>query len=150
MAITGVASGLVTSLAAAPLVTFLFGPKFALSGPILSWYAWSGLFVGMAMAKAAWLKAMNYTKIQFISTLAGAMINIGLNLLLIPRYGAMGAVWATLVSYAVEAWLILFFFKSTREQAIMIFRALIFRNIAGILTDAVKAKRSINPQWPRP
>lgn len=34
---------------------------------------------------------------------AGALTNIGLNLVLIPRYGAIGAAWATVASYAVVA-----------------------------------------------
>jgi|SRR5690625_807039 len=36
-----------------------------------------------------------------ISTMGAALINILLNLLLIPRYGALGAAWATLVSYSL-------------------------------------------------
>lgn len=127
MSVTGLLTGVFTCLVSAPLINFLFGPEYAAAAPILAWYTWSGLFVGMAMAKAAYLKAMNYTKIQFISTGAGALVNIGLNLWLIPDYGPMGAVWATLVSYSIEAWLILFCFRTTRNQAKMITKALIFQ-----------------------
>jgi polysaccharide transporter, PST family len=35
-------------------------------------------------------------------TVVGAIINVGLNLYLIPRYSAMGAAIATVVSYAVS------------------------------------------------
>lgn len=41
------------------------------------------------------------TNILFYSTLAGAITNISLNFLLIPKYGAMGAAVATMVSYLV-------------------------------------------------
>lgn len=30
-----------------------------------------------------------------------AIVNIGLNLVLVPRYGALGAAWVTVISYAV-------------------------------------------------
>ena len=48
------------------------------------------------------------TNILFYSTLAGAITNISLNFLLIPKYGAMGAAVATMVSYLVT-FLIRFF-----------------------------------------
>ena len=39
------------------------------------------------------------------STMVGAMINIGLNCILINRLGALGAAIATAISYAVIYWL---------------------------------------------
>jgi len=67
---------------------------------------------------------MNFTKIQFVSTLTGAVINIGLNLYLIKHYGVIGAVWATIISYSVEGYFILFLFPETRRQAKMITKAM--------------------------
>jgi len=124
MALLGYLSGIVTTVVAAPLVTLLFGPEYNPSVQVLTLYVWSGIFVNVAMVKAAWLKAMNHTKIQFVSTISGAVINVALNLVLIGKYGVMGAVWATIISYSVEAYLILFLFPKTRKQAWMITRAL--------------------------
>ncbi|MCD8379723.1 MAG: polysaccharide biosynthesis C-terminal domain-containing protein [Lachnospiraceae bacterium] len=45
------------------------------------------------------------TKFLFGSAVAAALANIVLNFLLIPNFGAMGAAWATLISYFVM-WLI--------------------------------------------
>ena len=41
-------------------------------------------------------------RFAMVSTVAGAVVNIGLNLLLIPRAGVLGASFATLVSYLVS------------------------------------------------
>ena len=38
-----------------------------------------------------------------VSTILAAVVNVVLNLLLIPRMGALGAAYATLISYAVMA-----------------------------------------------
>jgi O-antigen/teichoic acid export membrane protein len=40
---------------------------------------------------------------------------VALNVVLIPKYGAAGAAWATLVSYTVAWTGVLFFFKETRS-----------------------------------
>ena len=124
MVLLGYTTAIITVLFAKPLIAFLFGPEYEPASQILVLYIWSGLFVNIAMVKAAWLKAMNFTKIQFASTLAGAVINIGLNLFLIKHYGVIGAAWATIISYAIEGYFILFFFPETRRQAKMITKAM--------------------------
>lgn len=124
MVLLGYLTAIITALSAKPLIVFLFGPEYEQSSQILVLYIWSGLFVNIAMVKSAWLKAMNFTKIQLISTLAGAIINIGLNIFLIKHYGIIGAAWATIISYAIEGYFILFLFPETRKQAKMITRAI--------------------------
>lgn len=54
----------------------------------------SGFFVSLYIAKKNNYRAM-------ISTLCGACANLGLNLLLIPQFGGLGAAFATLISYLV-------------------------------------------------
>jgi len=124
MVLLGYITAIITFFFAKPLIVFLFGPEYEPASQILVLYIWSGLFVNIAMVKAAWLKAMNFTKIQFVSTLTGAVINIGLNLYLIKHYGVIGAVWATIISYSVEGYFILFLFPETRRQAKMITKAM--------------------------
>jgi len=124
MTLMGYLVGACTILFARPVVVFLFGQEYLQAAQVLSLYIWSGIFTNIAMAKSAWLKAMNYTKIQFLSTLAGAAINVTLNIVLIKKYGIIGAAWATIISYSVESYLILFLFPTTRHQAKMITRAM--------------------------
>jgi len=42
------------------------------------------------------------TSILFYSTLAGAIVNIGLNILLIPKYGAIAAAITTMIGFIVN------------------------------------------------
>ncbi len=84
---------------AGPLVTGLFSDKFAASAGILVMFIpllvmrsiGSVILPGLIAAN----KAGTYAKL----TVAGAVLNFILNALLIPRWGAQGAVVSTLLSY---------------------------------------------------
>jgi Na+-driven multidrug efflux pump len=51
-----------------------------------------------------------------LSHAIGALLNVGLNLWLIPKMGIVGAAWATLISYAYASFFFLLLAKSTRGQ----------------------------------
>lgn len=57
------------------------------------------------------LNAQNRQKTNFYIDLFGLIINLTLNLILIPLYGFIGAAWATLLSYLVVVALSAFFLK---------------------------------------
>jgi O-antigen/teichoic acid export membrane protein len=88
-----------------PIVTMLFGDAYAESGPVLSVHIWAAIFVFLGVASGKWFLIENLQIISFQRTALGAIANIILNLLFIPEYGALGAAWATLISYAVAAFL---------------------------------------------
>lgn len=96
------------------LIQILYGPAYAGSGGILRIHVWAFLFVSLGVSRSRWLIAENMTGISMISTILGAVVNIGINYLLIPKYTGAGAAWATFVSYAVSAYLTSLFFVSTR------------------------------------
>jgi Na+-driven multidrug efflux pump len=62
-----------------------------------------------------YLLTENYTKIPLIGNFFGAILNVILNLILIPNYGIAGAAFATLISYSLSA-LIGLIFPKTRHQ----------------------------------
>ncbi len=87
------------------LVQTLFGPEFAEAGPILRAHAWAYLFVSLGVARSGWLVAADMIHFSMWATVLGAVVNVGLNLLLIPRYSGVGAAWAATLSQAVSAYL---------------------------------------------
>lgn len=97
------------------LIKFLYGSQFIGSYPILRLYVWSSLATGVATIIHYYLVAENHGKKYFIISVIGAVINVILNILLIPVYGITGAAVATLVSYATVP-LAIFFFKSARPD----------------------------------
>jgi len=95
------------------IVSLIYGPEFVETGKILSIHVWSGVFVFLGVASYRYLVAENLTKISLYRPLLGAVVNIVLNLLLIPRYGVMGATVGTLISYVVST-MSIFLFKKSR------------------------------------
>jgi O-antigen/teichoic acid export membrane protein len=64
------------------------------------------LSLGILLNSAAWLPSMSLyikkkTKLTLIPVGVASVINIGLNLILIPRYGYTAAAWDTLIAYVV-------------------------------------------------
>ena len=108
---------------ASPLIYILFKPEYASAAPVLSVHIWSGIFVFLGAASTQYLIAENFTKLTFIRTGLGALINIILNLILIPKMGMMGAAISTLIAYACSTFLILIIPK-VNEQGLMMLKSL--------------------------
>lgn len=86
------------SLAAGWIVTTLFGPEFRASGPVLALHVWAAPAVFLGVAQSSWFIAQGQERGLLARTLAGALTNVALNVALIPRFGAVGAAAATLIS----------------------------------------------------
>jgi O-antigen/teichoic acid export membrane protein len=93
------------TFSAVPLMTLLLGQEYSESGRILMLHIWAGPATFITVARTNWLMAENYTRFTFFPNLAGLIINISLNLLLIPRFSGVGAAIATLVAYSSTAFI---------------------------------------------
>lgn len=125
MAFLGYGVALPVTLLAPWLVRLLFGSAYQPAGPLLAVLIWAGLFANLTVARNAHFIALDWGRAQLWAASAGAIANILLNLLLIPRYGAMGAAVATCLSYWVAAHGACYASPSLRPAAAMILRALI-------------------------
>jgi PST family polysaccharide transporter len=91
------------ALAAPWLVSLLFGPDYAGAAPILAVHICATVFVFLGCALHPWMVNEGCTRVAFENTAAGAVVNVVLNLLLIPAYGAIGAAIATVIAQATSA-----------------------------------------------
>jgi PST family polysaccharide transporter len=103
LAILSVAFALPVSLLAGPLIALIFGDAYAAAAPVLAIHVWAGLFVALGMAGGQYLVNEGAGRVVLLRTAIGAAVNIALNLVWIPAHGAVGAAWATLVSYAAAS-----------------------------------------------
>lgn len=108
-------------------VVMAFGKEYKEAGLLLSINIWAGIFVSLGTASGKWFLVENLSSLMFYRTLWGALINIALNFLLIPRYGVLGAVIATFVSYSVAGFWFDLFNLNTRELFFMKVRAIFLR-----------------------
>jgi O-antigen/teichoic acid export membrane protein len=87
---------------AQPLVEFVFGHRYAASGPILALLS-LGFYFNVALGfNGLTVKILGKLRYTVVINLLAAFINIGLLLLLIPRYGAMGAAIGTTATMIVH------------------------------------------------
>lgn len=87
------------------LITILFGHEYRLAGEVLRVHFWAGIFVALGVGISQWYIAENLLQISLYGTIAGALINVLLNLVLIPEFGISGAAFSTVGSYFVAAYL---------------------------------------------
>jgi len=120
MAWLGLAIAVLTTLTAGWFVPMLYGPAFSQSAAILSVQIWAGVAVSMSFVHGKWLLAEGLQRYGLIYTIAGACVNVALNLALIPRLGAIGAAWATLVTQIGLLPMQLFFPKARRNFRLMV------------------------------
>ncbi len=125
-ALLAVAIALPTSLCAAWLTHFLYGAQYKGVGAILTVHVWASLFVFMGVARGQYLLSEGHTVFLMIAAATGALCNVLLNLVLIPRYGALGSALATVCSYCVSDLISSFCYRKTFHIGIMQLKALFF------------------------
>ena len=106
-----------------PIINVIYGEGYRGADTVLAIHIWAGVFVYLGVASSQYLLAENLTRISFYRTLGGAVVNVLSNLYFIPRHGINGAAMATLISYGVATFGIVFP-KRTRAQFFMILRSL--------------------------
>lgn len=101
----GLVLALSISLFSGFLVSTLYGEQYAAAAPILSVHVWAAVFVFVGVGSVPYLVNEKLTRLMLYQSCLGAVANIILNLLLIPRYGGFGCAMATLASQALSTWL---------------------------------------------
>ena len=97
------------------IIKLLFGAAYATAGPVLSVHIWAAIFIFLGVASAQWYIVENRQILSLQRAALGAFVNVILNLLLIPKYGVIGAAWATVASYGVADMFFDLIHKDTRK-----------------------------------
>jgi O-antigen/teichoic acid export membrane protein len=107
------------------LITLLYGDSYRDAGAVLKINIWAGVFVFIGVASDKWFLSEGLQKYTTVNTSVGAIINILLNFILIPRYGIYGAAISTLISYSIAAYLMNLVFKKSRGNFIRLTKSLL-------------------------
>jgi PST family polysaccharide transporter len=127
MVVVGIVMAIFLSLCAHPLIHILYGDEYSEAASVLSVHAWAGVFVSLGIATGPWFVNNGMAKVKMVHTLVGAVVNVGLNLYMIPRFGVTGAAVSTLVSYALAATALNAFSARTMPIAILQARAFLVK-----------------------
>lgn len=85
----------------APSVVRLLDPKYAFAAEIVQILPLAGLFQGLYYVYVAVLFYYKENRLVPVITIASATLNIVLNWLWLPKFGLIGAVWATVAAYGL-------------------------------------------------
>jgi PST family polysaccharide transporter len=97
------------------IIQLLYHENFAGAGAILTIHIWTALFVFMGVAQSPWDVTEGLTQLALKRTVAGAVIKIVLNLVLIPLYAGLGAAISMVIAQAFSACLTNVVDKRTRR-----------------------------------
>ena len=115
---------LMMTLTADWLLPILFGEAYSESVPVLMVHIWAAVLVFMRALLSKWLIAEGLLRLSLLSQISGALTNVVLNYYLIPLYGPIGAAYATLVSYTVAGYLVLFLRRELWPMAAAVSRSI--------------------------
>jgi O-antigen/teichoic acid export membrane protein len=77
--------------------------QYVAAAGVVSWTAIGVFFYGVYLLTSIGLNITGRTQYYPLTTAIGAAVNIGLNFVLIPRFGIIGAAWANGAAYALQA-----------------------------------------------
>jgi len=125
VAITAYVIGSVVAFSSHFVIHLLYSSAYSGAAPVLAVHIWASVFVFLGVAQSPWDLSKDLMSLSLYRTLCGAVLNIVMNLYLIPKYSAMGAAIATVVSYAIASVFANAFSAKTRPVFYMQMRSLI-------------------------
>jgi polysaccharide transporter, PST family len=126
------------SFLAQPVILNLYGTAYSDAVPILMVHIWSSTFVFLIVIRGVFLIAEDLTMVYMQTTMLGAIMNIILNLFLIPRYAGFGAAIATVISYAIASYLSCMFYPRLKVIFQIMNRAITLR---WLISSTINIKR---------
>jgi O-antigen/teichoic acid export membrane protein len=120
----GVLVGVVTIVIGENLVVVLLGEPYRSAYLPLVLTIWTGIFISQSVARGIWMIGENMQRYRLANNLVAVPVNIALNLLLIPRYGVVGAAVSSLVSIGLGTWFVPYLFKPLHASNNQMLRAI--------------------------
>jgi O-antigen/teichoic acid export membrane protein len=100
-------------LLAGPIIHFLYGSAYSNSVRPFQILVWSAALVSLRWSYMDSLRATGHQHLDLRCAIASASVNVGLNILLIPHFGMVGAASATVTADVV--WLVMGFYYFRRH-----------------------------------
>lgn len=108
-----------------PIIDIAFGQEYDRVYRLLSILSLAIPFMFLRAALNRWIVITRLSGINVVIQAIGAVLNIGLGFLLIPRFGAEGAAVATVVSYGFATYGALMFSSQTRPLFVAMSKSLL-------------------------
>lgn len=116
--------GAAFTLFAEVLVRVMYGKAYLAAVPVLRIIVWQVSFAYMGSVRNIWILAEGKQRLVWRLNLCGALLNVAVNLLLIPVWGACGAAAASLATQIFTNFILGFIMKPLRENNRLMLRGL--------------------------
>ena len=123
LVLLAIAVSLAMTFLSTHVIRLLYGATYAGSARVLTILIWSGVPISFGCIWSNWMLIENRTKMMFFFQANAAIVNIILNIILIPRFGIMGSAYATLISYSVGHTILAAVLKSQHKALAMLGKA---------------------------
>ena len=111
------------------LINIFFGEQYEASAGILVVHIWAAIFIFMRALFSRWILIEDALVFSLITQGFGAIVNVILNYFWIQEYGALGAAYATLLSYAASSYIALLLYKKTRPVFWMMCKSIVMYSL---------------------
>ncbi|MFJ7903193.1 lipopolysaccharide biosynthesis protein [Streptomyces sp. NPDC096198] len=99
MVLLGVASALATVVAVSAVLTPLYGHAYAGASTLVAWLVPGVVLLSAGRPLSSFLLRMRTSRVVVLPSLTALVVNVALNALLIPAWGAVGCAIASTVAY---------------------------------------------------
>ena len=111
------------------IVRVLYGEAYLPAVEPLKIVTWYTAFSYLGVARNAWIVSKGQQKYLKYIYLVAAVLNVILNLVFIPLWGACGAAFASLVTQIMTSLILPCFIKDLRPNAKLMFESIIFKDV---------------------
>ena len=109
------------------IIQILYGADYAGAASVLAIMGWYGVFAQLGLARGIWILCENKNKYVKMYTVWGVVVNVSMNLLLLPRIGILGSGIATLAAQITVCLVAPLFYKETRVNTKLILESFVFK-----------------------
>lgn len=96
--IAGLAISILVTIYSEEIIQILYKNQYSNSIPVLKIFIWAFFIICISSISSTLLNSIHKQKIVTYGTLLGAVLNVTLNYILIPKYAVLGAVYATIAT----------------------------------------------------
>ncbi len=105
------------------IVILLFGQEYQPAGILLSLFSIRLFFANFGVAKSLFITNESLFRYSLLTAVLGSIVNIAMNYILIPKYASVGALWATIASFATTIFIIDIFYPRMRGNLTLMIKA---------------------------
>ncbi len=120
----GVGIGIFIIFFGKDIISLLFGNDYIAAYEALIFNIWSGIFISQSVVRGIWMINENLQQYRLYNNCIIVILNVSLNMILIPTFGITGSAIATLLTYLFGVWILSFFWKPLRASTFAMIKSI--------------------------